>query len=46
MLYIPPFWWHYVRALTPSFSVSFWWGAEEEEEEKEEEEAAAAAAEA
>jgi hypothetical protein len=19
--------WHYVRSLTPSFSVSFWWGA-------------------
>ncbi|KAL8170857.1 hypothetical protein V2J09_022661 [Rumex salicifolius] len=25
MLYIPPKWWHYVRSLTPSFSVSFWW---------------------
>ncbi|XP_078438493.1 2-oxoglutarate (2OG) and Fe(II)-dependent oxygenase superfamily protein [Wolffia australiana] len=25
MLYIPPLWWHYVRSLTPSFSVSFWW---------------------
>ncbi|CAA6675080.1 unnamed protein product [Spirodela intermedia] len=24
-LYIPPKWWHYVRSLTPSFSVSFWW---------------------
>ncbi|KAF2277110.1 Clavaminate synthase-like protein [Westerdykella ornata] len=23
-LYIPPGWWHYVRSLTPSFSVSFW----------------------
>ncbi|XP_058071308.1 lysine-specific demethylase JMJ30 [Magnolia sinica] len=26
MLYIPPKWWHYVKSLTPSFSVSFWWG--------------------
>lgn len=25
MLYIPPKWWHYVRALSTSFSVSFWW---------------------
>jgi hypothetical protein len=25
MLYIPVGWWHYVRSLTPSFSVSFWW---------------------
>ena len=25
MLYIPPRWWHYVRSLTTSFSVSFWW---------------------
>ncbi|XP_022732335.1 lysine-specific demethylase JMJ30-like [Durio zibethinus] len=25
MLYIPPKWWHYVRSLTKSFSVSFWW---------------------
>ncbi|XP_041449737.1 bifunctional peptidase and arginyl-hydroxylase JMJD5 [Drosophila obscura] len=24
-LYMPPKWWHYVRAETPSFSVSFWW---------------------
>jgi Cupin-like domain len=24
-LYIPRGWWHYVRSLTPSFSVSFWW---------------------
>lgn len=23
-LYIPPKWWHYVKSLTPSFSVSFW----------------------
>ncbi|KAL2557207.1 putative lysine-specific demethylase JMJD5 [Forsythia ovata] len=25
MLYIPPKWWHYVRSLSTSFSVSFWW---------------------
>ncbi|XP_038726261.1 lysine-specific demethylase JMJ30 isoform X3 [Tripterygium wilfordii] len=25
MLYIPPKWWHYVRSLTTSLSVSFWW---------------------
>lgn len=25
MLYIPPRWWHYVRSLEKSFSVSFWW---------------------
>ncbi|KAM0806083.1 hypothetical protein BDR22DRAFT_796969 [Usnea florida] len=24
-LYIPIGWWHYVRSLTVSFSVSFWW---------------------
>ncbi|KAF2138034.1 uncharacterized protein K452DRAFT_234879 [Aplosporella prunicola CBS 121167] len=24
-LYIPIGWWHYVRSLSPSFSVSFWW---------------------
>ncbi|ALC43540.1 CG13902, partial [Drosophila busckii] len=24
-LYLPPKWWHYVHAKTPSFSVSFWW---------------------
>ncbi|KAL9611417.1 MAG: hypothetical protein Q9167_003923 [Letrouitia subvulpina] len=24
-LYIPVGWWHYVRSLTISFSVSFWW---------------------
>ncbi|CAL8143596.1 unnamed protein product [Orchesella dallaii] len=23
-LYIPPRWWHYVKSLEPSFSVSFW----------------------
>lgn len=25
ILYIPPKWWHYVRSLDKSFSVSFWW---------------------
>lgn len=25
MLYIPPKWWHHVRSLSKSFSVSFWW---------------------
>mmetsp|Transcript_18069 Transcript_18069/g.58473 ORF Transcript_18069/g.58473 Transcript_18069/m.58473 type:complete len:120 (+) Transcript_18069:226-585(+) len=25
MLYIPRGWWHYVQAMSPSFSVSFWW---------------------
>jgi len=25
MLYIPPQYWHYVRSLSTSFSVSFWW---------------------
>ncbi|KAG2271192.1 hypothetical protein Bca52824_065747 [Brassica carinata] len=30
MLYIPPKWWHYVRSLTVSFSVSFWWSNEAE----------------
>ncbi|KAL9907764.1 jumonji domain containing 5 [Glossina fuscipes fuscipes] len=24
-LYMPPRWWHYVRSLSPSFSISFWW---------------------
>ena len=24
-LYIPPGWWHFVQALSPSASVSFWW---------------------
>lgn len=27
LLYIPPKWWHYVRSLSVSFSVSFWWRA-------------------
>jgi lysine-specific demethylase 8 len=26
-LYIPPGWWHYIVALSPSWSVSCWWGA-------------------
>jgi len=25
MIYIPPKWWHFVRSLSLSFSVSFWW---------------------
>jgi [protein]-arginine 3-hydroxylase / protease len=25
MLFIPPRFWHYVRSLSVSFSVSFWW---------------------
>ena len=25
MLYIPRKWWHYIRSLSVSFSVSFWW---------------------
>eukprot|EP01127_Copromyxa_protea_P010474 TRINITY_DN2547_c1_g1_i2.p1 TRINITY_DN2547_c1_g1~~TRINITY_DN2547_c1_g1_i2.p1 ORF type:complete len:162 (-),score=29.91 TRINITY_DN2547_c1_g1_i2:55-540(-) len=25
LLYIPPKFWHYVRSLSTSFSVSFWW---------------------
>lgn len=25
VLYIPPKWWHHVRSLTASLSVSFWW---------------------
>ena len=24
VLYLPPQWWHYVRSLSVSFSVSFW----------------------
>jgi [histone H3]-dimethyl/trimethyl-L-lysine36 demethylase len=24
-LYLPPGWWHYVKSLSPSISVSFWW---------------------
>ncbi|PKA47316.1 F-box protein [Apostasia shenzhenica] len=27
LLYIPPKWWHYVKSLSTSFSVSFWWKA-------------------
>ncbi|KAH8646954.1 hypothetical protein BGZ60DRAFT_391596 [Tricladium varicosporioides] len=29
-LYIPLGWWHYVRSLSPSFSVSFWFNGSEE----------------
>jgi lysine-specific demethylase 8 len=25
MLYIPPRYWHYIKSLNVSFSVSFWW---------------------
>lgn len=25
VLYIPPKYWHYLRSLETSFSVSFWW---------------------
>lgn len=25
MVYIPPRWWHHIRSLSNSFSVSFWW---------------------
>lgn len=25
MLYIPPGWWHHIRSMDKSFSVSFWW---------------------
>lgn len=24
-LFIPKGWWHYARAITPSFSINFWW---------------------
>lgn len=24
-LYVPKGWWHYIRSLEPSFSVSYWW---------------------
>lgn len=29
MLYIPRLWWHYVRSLTPSISISFWFNENE-----------------
>jgi len=32
VLYIPPLWWHYVKSLSSSASVSFWWESEEGEE--------------
>ena len=25
MLYIPSGWWHFVKAMGVSFSISFWW---------------------
>lgn len=25
LLYMPPKWWHYVKSMSISFSVSFWW---------------------
>ncbi|KAM0280898.1 hypothetical protein ACHAQH_003787 [Verticillium albo-atrum] len=28
MLYVPIGWWHYVRSLSVSFSVSFWWNGD------------------
>eukprot|EP00891_Asterochloris_glomerata_P004427 jgi/Astpho2/4427/e_gw1.00067.485.1_t len=28
MLFIPRHWWHYVRAVTASISVSYWWSFE------------------
>lgn len=30
VLYIPIGWWHYVRSLSVSFSVSFWWNGDHE----------------
>ncbi|OVA04820.1 JmjC domain [Macleaya cordata] len=32
MLYIPPKWWHYVKSLATSFSVSFWWSEHDSSE--------------
>ncbi|KAM0328093.1 hypothetical protein ACHAQA_005496 [Verticillium albo-atrum] len=34
MLYIPIGWWHYVRSLSISFSVSFWWNGDHFVDEK------------
>ncbi|KAI4386268.1 hypothetical protein MLD38_004214 [Melastoma candidum] len=34
MLYVPPKWWHYVRSLSPSMSVSFWWSNPDSMEEE------------
>jgi len=31
-LYIPVGWWHYVKSLSVSFSVSFWWNRERNED--------------
>ncbi|KAI8195535.1 mitochondrial division protein 1 [Colletotrichum sp. SAR 10_86] len=33
VLYIPMGWWHYVRSLSVSFSVSFWWNGDHVEAE-------------
>jgi lysine-specific demethylase 8 len=33
-LYIPIGWWHYVRGLSVSFSVSFWWNGAIDDGEK------------
>lgn len=33
MLYIPPKWWHYVKSLSISFSVSFWWNVVSSDDE-------------
>ncbi|KAH6673304.1 hypothetical protein B0J14DRAFT_46485 [Halenospora varia] len=33
-LYIPLGWWHYVRSLSPSFSVSFWFNGSEDIDEE------------
>lgn len=33
VLYIPPLWWHYVKSLSSSASVSFWWESEMGEEQ-------------
>jgi hypothetical protein len=34
-LYIPLGWWHYIRSLSPSFSVSFWFNGRDEGESME-----------
>lgn len=34
MLFIPRHWWHYVRAVTASISVSYWWSFERLSEEQ------------
>jgi lysine-specific demethylase 8 len=35
VLYVPIGWWHYVRSLSISFSVSFWWNGDHAGEEQE-----------